>query len=144
MTELNGLLEAGAFSFAPLPPGRKAIGAKWVFKWKTNEEGIVVRYPSTLFSLSKARLLAKGFRQREAFAPTPFPAAVRLLAAMACELDLEIVQFDIQQAFIQPDIDVELTCVFPLGAVSCLERFCCYTAPCMVLNRAPEPGKLTL
>ncbi|CAM9719810.1 unnamed protein product, partial [Discosporangium mesarthrocarpum] len=74
-----------------------AIGAKWVFKWKTNEIGIVVR--------AKTRLVAKGFHQRESidyletFAPTPSPAAVRFLAAMACELDLEIVQFDVQQPF---------------------------------------------
>ncbi|CAN0506210.1 unnamed protein product, partial [Discosporangium mesarthrocarpum] len=79
--ELTGLLRADAFSLAELPPGRKAVGAKWVFKWKTDEMGIVTR--------AKARLVAKGFSQKpgidyfETFAPTPASSTVRLLAAIA-------------------------------------------------------------
>ncbi|CAN0467301.1 unnamed protein product, partial [Discosporangium mesarthrocarpum] len=37
--ELTGLQSANVFSLAELPPGRKAVGAKWVFKWKTDEMG---------------------------------------------------------------------------------------------------------
>ena len=64
------------------PKGGKVIGAKWVYKWKTNEFGEVVK--------AKARLIAKGFSQRkgidyfETFSPTPSTSSIRLLAAIAC------------------------------------------------------------
>ncbi|CAN0368013.1 unnamed protein product [Discosporangium mesarthrocarpum] len=75
-----------------LPPGRKAVGAKWVFKSKTDEMGIVTR--------AKARLVAKDFSQKpgidyfETFAPTPASSAVRLLGAIANERDLEMMHLD--------------------------------------------------
>ena len=57
--------------------------AKWVYSWKVNELGHVVR--------AKTRLVARGFAQREGidffktFSPCPFVAGIRLLAAVACE-----------------------------------------------------------
>ncbi|CAN0487220.1 unnamed protein product, partial [Discosporangium mesarthrocarpum] len=54
--ELTGLQSANAFSPTNLPPERKTIGAKWIYKWKTDEMGIVTR--------AKARLVAKGYNQK--------------------------------------------------------------------------------
>jgi hypothetical protein len=60
--------ENGTQELIKLPPRRKAIGSKWVFKVKSNPDGTVKRY--------KARIVAKGFVQRpgvnfdEMFAPT--------------------------------------------------------------------------
>ncbi|CAN0378943.1 unnamed protein product, partial [Discosporangium mesarthrocarpum] len=54
--EFNGLLSVGAFSLATPPSDRKPIGAKWVFKWKSDEWGKVTR--------AKARLVAKGYSQK--------------------------------------------------------------------------------
>ncbi|KAJ3004231.1 hypothetical protein NUW54_g4915 [Trametes sanguinea] len=54
---------------ADLPPGRKAIGSRWVFRVKRNADGSIEQY--------KGRLVTKGFSQRpglnynETFAPTP-------------------------------------------------------------------------
>ncbi|CAN0206490.1 unnamed protein product, partial [Discosporangium mesarthrocarpum] len=110
--ELTGLLRADAFALAELPPGRKALGAKWVFKWKTDEMGIVTR--------AKARLVAKGFSQEsgidylETFAPTPASSTVRPLAVIADECDLEMIHLDAEQAFIQADIDAEVYVRLPL------------------------------
>ncbi|GJU18880.1 retrotransposon protein, putative, ty1-copia subclass [Tanacetum coccineum] len=40
-----------------LPPGCKTVGSKWIFKKKTDMDGIVHTY--------KARLVAKGYTQPE-------------------------------------------------------------------------------
>ena len=72
--ELQSLIENGTFELVQLPPGRKAIGSRWVFRVKRNADGSIERY--------KGRLVAKGFSQRpgfvynETFAPTPKWASI--------------------------------------------------------------------
>ena len=69
--------------------------------WKNDEFGIVVR--------AKARLVERGFGQPEGtdfldtFSPCPSVISIRLLAALACELDLDLCHLDAEQAFVQPD-----------------------------------------
>ena len=79
------------------------ISAKWVYSWKNDEFGNVVR--------AKTRLVARGFSQREGidfsdtFSPCPSVISIRLVAARACELDLDLCHFDAGQAFVQSDLD---------------------------------------
>ena len=55
---------------------------------------------------AKLRLVARRFKQREGiyfgemFVPTVSSSCVRLLSAMACELDLDVCHFDVEQAFV--------------------------------------------
>ena len=64
-----------------LPPYRKAVGCKWVFREKENADGIVNRY--------NARLVAKGFHQvagsdfNESFSPVIKLVTVRLILTLA-------------------------------------------------------------
>ena len=89
-----------------LPPGRKAIPIKWVFKQKTNAEGKVCRY--------KARLVCKGFMQREgidfveAFAPVAKFQSIRCLVAIAAYYVLKLEQMDVVTAFLNPDVEEEI------------------------------------
>ena len=68
----------------------------------TNRDGVVK---------DKPRLVARGFKQREgiyfgeAFAPTVSSSCVRLLSAIACEYDLNLSHFDVDQAFVQYHLD---------------------------------------
>ncbi|XP_074304926.1 uncharacterized protein LOC141639776 [Silene latifolia] len=55
--ELATLEENKTWELTSLPPGKKAIGEKWVYKIKFNPDGSVERY--------KARLVAKGYSQIE-------------------------------------------------------------------------------
>ena len=77
--------------------------AKWVYTWKTDEFGLVVRV--------KAGFVARGFAQRdgvdifETFSPCPSVTSIRLLAALACELGLGLCHFDAEQAFVRSELN---------------------------------------
>ena len=56
--ELGSLERNNTWKLVEPPKGQKIVGCKWVFKKKLNDDGI--RNPR-----SKARVVAKGFTQRE-------------------------------------------------------------------------------
>lgn len=103
--ELQGLIANGTFTEAIVPAGRKPVGAKWIFKLKTNQFGEVTR--------PKARMVAKGFSQIPGvdfdgtYAPTPAASSIRLLVATSLENDLDLFHLDAEQAFVQSDVDTE-------------------------------------
>ena len=53
--EYKSLMDNETWKLVELPPERKSIGCKWVFRTKLNENGEVERF--------KARLVAKGYAQ---------------------------------------------------------------------------------
>ena len=101
------------WSLVPLPPGRKAIGNKWVLKVKFRADGGVDKY--------KARVVAKGFSQREGvdygetFAPVLKYKTLRVLCALCAALDLELQQMDVTTAFLNADIREEVFMRQPEG-----------------------------
>ena len=74
LKEIKAHVQNGTWELAQLPPGKRAIGSRWVFKIKRMPEGLVDKY--------KARLVAQGFSQipgihyREVFMSTARFAAV--------------------------------------------------------------------
>lgn len=94
--ELDSLAENRTWEMTELPPGRKAIGCRWIYKRKTNEHGEIVRY--------KARLVAQGFSQRygldyeEVFAPVVKQATFRILLTVASRENLIVKHVDIKTA----------------------------------------------
>ena len=87
--------------------------AKWVFTWKTDEHGTIAK--------AKARLVARGFSQRpgvdhnETFAPTSTASCIRMIAAIACELQLDACHFEVQQAFVQAEFQELVLTRMPKG-----------------------------
>ncbi|GJR02261.1 ribonuclease H-like domain-containing protein [Tanacetum coccineum] len=57
--EIEALNRNETWTICDLPPGRKAVGSKWLWKIKYKSIGDIERY--------KARVVAKGFSQREGF-----------------------------------------------------------------------------
>lgn len=54
--ELQSIENNKTWSIVDLPPGRKPIGSKWLFKIKRDSDGSISRY--------KARLVAQGFSHK--------------------------------------------------------------------------------
>ena len=98
-----------------LPPGRIAIGCKWVFKLKHAGDGTVERF--------KARLVAKGYVQKfcidydETFSPVVRFSSIRFLLAFAVQNDLLIDQMDVETAFLNGKLDEEIYMKQPEGYV---------------------------
>ena len=103
-----------------LPPGKKCVGTKWIFKVKRDERGNVERY--------KARLVALGYRQRkghdytETFAPVLQTSLLRSLLALSAEEDWEVEHVDVKTAFLYGDIDVEMYVKLPNGLMHRLTK----------------------
>ena len=78
-----------------LPPTKKAIGTKWVYKNKKDERGIVVR--------NKARLVAQGFRQEEGidydevFAHVARIEAIRLFLTFTSFMGFIVYHMDVKR-----------------------------------------------
>lgn len=91
----------------------KEISCRWVFKIKQNPDGSIDRF--------KARLVARGFTQREGedfneiFSPVVRMDSVRLLFSVCAQFNLKYRQFDITTAFLYGEISEELYMKPPEG-----------------------------
>jgi hypothetical protein len=111
--ELLQFTKNNVWILVPRPPNVNVIGTKWIFKNKSNEEGVIVR--------NKARLVAQGYTQvegvdfDETFAPVARIESIRLLLAIACCLKIKLYQMDVKGAFLNGLIDKEVYVEQPKG-----------------------------
>nr|GEX84527.1 putative retrotransposon Ty1-copia subclass protein [Tanacetum cinerariifolium] len=89
-----------------LPPNGKTVGSKWLFKKKTDMNGVVHTYI--------ARLVAKGYTQtsginyKETFSPVADIRVVRILIAIVVFYDYKIWQMDVKTAFLNGYLSEEV------------------------------------
>ncbi|KFD64371.1 hypothetical protein M514_23395 [Trichuris suis] len=106
MEEMRSMEELQVWQLTDLPPGRKAVTVKWVFKAKLNPKDQVETY--------KARLVARGFSQRygqdydETFAPVVKYDTVRTLLAVAAARKLHVRHLDVRSAYLNSTLEEEI------------------------------------
>lgn len=104
--ELESLEVNKTWELTTLPPNKKTIGSKWVFRLKTAPGRDSIRF--------KARLCAEGFSQIEGvdyceiFAPTTRYDTIRILLALSVQRKLKINQFDVKTAFLYGELSEEI------------------------------------
>jgi len=89
------------WTLVDLPKDSKAIGYRWVFLKKDNEQ-------------YKTRLVAKGYAQKEGidyneiFSHVVRHASIRMLLAMVVQFDLELEQMDVKTTFLHDELEKKI------------------------------------
>lgn len=121
--DYKALMDNNTWSLVPLPPHRKAIGCKWIFRVKENPDGSVNKY--------KARLVAKGFLQTpgfdftETFSPVIKPVTIRIILTLAVTFHWTVQQIDINNAFLNGLLQEEVYMTQPSGFESSDKTLVC-------------------
>ncbi|RVW64339.1 Retrovirus-related Pol polyprotein from transposon RE1 [Vitis vinifera] len=111
--EIQALQKNDTWKIMKLPQGKRPVGCKWVFNVKYKADGRIDRY--------KARLVAKGFTQtygidfQETFAPVAKLNTIRVLLSLAANLDWNLHQLDVKNAFLNGDLEEEVYMEIPSG-----------------------------
>jgi hypothetical protein len=115
LQEIKALNAMKTWKLVPLPRGRRAMPGKWLFKIKTDENGIPARY--------KARWCARGDQQRHGIDYTETYAAVarsttfRTCMALCARYGLLCHQMDVITAFLNGEMEtgIDVYVVQPYG-----------------------------
>nr|GEV37762.1 hypothetical protein [Tanacetum cinerariifolium] len=114
--EMQSMKDNEVWVLVELPPNGKTVGSKWIFKKKTDMDGVVHTY--------KARLVAKGYTQtpwidyEETFSPVADIRAIRILIAISAYYDYEIWQMDVKAAFLNGYLNEKVYMEQPEGFVN--------------------------
>lgn len=106
LDEFHALRQNKTWTLVPLPPNRRAIGCKWLFKIKENVDGAIQRY--------KAHLVAKGFNKKpgldftETFSPVVKPVTIRVVLTLAITDKWPINQLDVRNAFLNGTLEEDI------------------------------------
>jgi len=104
-TAKNNLSEPNTLVFN-IPHNSNLVSSKWVFKYKKDDCGNIIK--------RIARLVARGFSQKygidykETFSPTLKQDSLRLITAITVQKDFEIVQIDINSAYLNATLNGEI------------------------------------
>ncbi|GKB58046.1 retrovirus-related pol polyprotein from transposon TNT 1-94 [Tanacetum coccineum] len=114
-SEIDSFLQNHTWELVDLPPGCKPLGYNWIFKKKIKADGTIDKY--------KARLVIKGFRQREGldyfdtYLPVTRITSIRMILAIAALRNLEVHQMDVKTIFLNGDLEEEIYMNQPEGFI---------------------------
>ncbi|GKB21958.1 ribonuclease H-like domain-containing protein [Tanacetum coccineum] len=121
--EMNNELEAlnrnNTWTICDLPIGRKPIGSKWIWKIKYKDSGEIKRY--------KARLVVKGFSQKEGFDYDETFSPVLKMVTVRCLITLVVVNnWPFNNAFLYGDLNEDIYMTLPNGQCTRSDRVSWY------------------
>ena len=112
-SEYKSLQTNSTWDLVKLPPNRRALRGKWVFRYKRGPDGSIERH--------KARWVVKGFEQRfgidykETFAAVVKSMTYKVIFAIVAFYDFELEQMDVKTAFLNGTLKEVVYVVQPTG-----------------------------
>ena len=113
--ELSMIEKNKTWELIDRPQNKKVIGVKWVYRTKLNVDGSINKH--------KARLVVKGYAQvfgvdySDTFAPITRLDTIRLLLAIAAQMNWRVYQLDVKSAFLNGILKEEIYVEQPEGFV---------------------------
>lgn len=113
--EMEALIRNHTWDLVPSSSSQNLVGCKWVFKIKRDQYCNITQH--------KARLVARGFHQREGldygetFSPVVKPVTIRLVLSLAVSQKWSVRQLDINNAFLQGTLTDDVYVKQPPGFV---------------------------
>jgi hypothetical protein len=111
--EYDSLMKNHTWILADLPPWRKAVKSKWVYKVKTTVDGTLEQYKARL--VAKDRFQKPGIDFTETFAPIARFESIRAFLSIAAAENMDLIQFDIKTAFLHGALSEEIYMEQPRG-----------------------------
>lgn len=111
--EIEALENNGTWTVEALPPNKKAIECKWVYRIKYHSDGTIERYKARLVILGNNQV--EGLDYHETFAPVVKMVTVRTFLAVATAKRWELHQMDVHNAFLHGELDEEVYTKLPPG-----------------------------
>ncbi|KAL0745047.1 hypothetical protein Bca101_100892 [Brassica carinata] len=111
--EAGAMIKNDTWYESELPKGKKAVSSRWIFTIKYKADGQIER--------KKTRLVARGFTQTygedyiETFAPVAKLHTVRIVLSIATNLEWDLWQMDVKNAFLQGELEDEVYMLPPPG-----------------------------
>ena len=109
--EIKSIMDHGTFEEVYCPEGVTPITCRWVYDFKRNEFGKVIKF--------KARLVVQGYKQQfgidyeKTFSSTAQIRSFRIMVALSVLYDLPVYQYDIKNAFLNSKMDKEVFVHWP-------------------------------
>jgi hypothetical protein len=139
--EMSSFVENDAWVLVDKPADQKVVQCKWVFKLEHGSDRQPSRY--------KAGLVVRGFTQQagidydETFARVVRRETIRLLIALAAELNLQIHNLNVRTAFLNGELDERIFMNQPKGFIYIwvkIKSYACLRKHCVVLSRRLDSG----
>lgn len=111
--ETKALEENDTWEIMELPPGKRAISSRWVFRIKKDANGDVERYKARL--VVRGCVQRKGYDYKETYAPVARLTTLRALLSIINEEDLFCRQLDVKNAFLHGKVEEEIYMDIPDG-----------------------------
>ena len=116
MTEKMQAIEKNStWELVHIPEGKNVVGLKWVFRTKYNADRNIQK--------QKARVVDKGYSRfpgidsDDTFSPIAQFKSVRVMLALAAQMQLPVYQFDVKSTFLNGDMEEEFYVSQPKGFV---------------------------
>ena len=100
--EYHSLLKNETWELVNLPPGRKLVKCKWVFKKMFVVDGYPMKYKEILVSNWFSQF--QGIYYNETFAPVANMDSIRIALAIAASKQWEVHHMDVKCAFLNVDL----------------------------------------